>query len=98
MLPGSPASILLVTRKKSLPEGVWWDFGIWSDLIYAASVAYAILVVMVALVSPFCISVDPIKTNNSTDSAGAPCNSFDYEPYGLDYGMFYDHDGSGMDL
>lgn len=90
--------ILLVTRKKSLPEGVRWDFGIWSDLIYIVSVAYAILVVIVALVSPSWLSVYPIITNNSTDSAGAPCYSIDYELYGLDYGMLYDHDGSGMDL
>ncbi|KAH7009659.1 amino acid/polyamine transporter I [Ilyonectria destructans] len=47
---GSPALILLITRKKSLPEGVQWDFGIWSDLIYTVSVAYAILVVIVALI------------------------------------------------
>lgn len=47
---GSPALIMLITGGSTLPESQSWNFGFFTIPIYVASVAYSILVVVVALV------------------------------------------------
>ncbi|KAH6712496.1 amino acid/polyamine transporter I [Leptodontidium sp. MPI-SDFR-AT-0119] len=57
---GFPALMLLITGGKTLPESDRWNFGIWGPPIYAISIFYSVLVVIVA----FMPQAHPITTLN----------------------------------
>lgn len=97
MMIGFPALVLLLTGGEMLPSSSRWNFGAFTKPIYVVSVAYSILVIIVAVVSTFS-QKENHKLTDYKDAAVPSSHNLEHELHHSGHGRFFHYYGLGVGI